>query len=37
MTTIRFHLYACACGTGFRASALASLTPDTSTWERCRP
>ena len=24
----RFHLYACACGTGFRASALAGLTPD---------
>ena len=24
----RFHLYAAACGTGFRASALASLTPE---------
>jgi integrase len=24
----RFHLYATACGTGFRASALASLTPE---------
>jgi integrase len=24
----RFHLYACACGTGFRASGLASLTPE---------
>src|SRR5262249_40664656 len=24
----RFHLYAMACGTGFRASALASLTPE---------
>src|SRR5262249_3165146 len=24
----RFHLYATACGTGFRAAALASLTPD---------
>ncbi len=24
----RFHLYACACGTGFRAGALASLTPE---------
>ena len=23
----RYHLYACACGTGFRAAALASLTP----------
>ena len=26
--TDRFHLYAAACGTGFRASALASLTPE---------
>jgi excisionase family DNA binding protein len=26
--TDRFHLYATACGTGFRASALASLTPE---------
>src|SRR5207248_2605368 len=26
--TDRFHLYATTCGTGFRASALASLTPD---------
>jgi integrase len=26
--TARFHLYATACGTGFRASALASLTPE---------
>src|SRR5262249_13794995 len=24
----RFHLYAAACGTGFRAGALASLTPE---------
>src|SRR4051794_19815756 len=24
----RYHLYAAACGTGFRASALASLTPE---------
>src|SRR5262249_61453649 len=24
----RYHLYATACGTGFRASGLASLTPD---------
>ena len=26
--TDRYHLYATACGTGFRASALASLTPE---------
>src|SRR5262249_56044695 len=24
----RFHLYACGCGTGFRASALAGLRPE---------
>jgi integrase len=24
----RFHLYALACGTGFRAGALGSLTPE---------
>jgi len=33
----RFHLYAVACGTGFRASTLASLTPESFDLENDRP
>jgi integrase len=33
----RFHLYAAACGTGFRASALASLTPESFDLDADRP
>lgn len=33
----RFHLYATACGTGFRASALASLTPESFDLEDAVP
>src|SRR5262249_33198443 len=33
----RFHLYAVACGTGFRAAALASLTPESFSLDGSRP
>jgi integrase len=33
----RFHLYAVACGTGFRASGLASLTPESFYLDASRP
>ena len=33
----RFHLYATACGTGFRAAALASLAPESFNLEGNRP